>query len=349
MSKFKVAFIGSSEINLEPHNRAIKLAGGVLERVDDSKKEKAFNELKNYNVIIVEQSQLPLNSDFFSNLQNSSCKGVVCIGHGYDSVDMKAATDNKIIFVNGASFGTEEVSNQTMMLLLVCARKFVLHDKLMKSGTWTREYLSPMGHISGETLGLIGIGDIGRAVSRKAKAFGMNVIGYDPYLSSWNFKEYGIEIATSIEEICEKSDYVSLHTNLTDETYQLVGEKHFKLMKKTAYLINCSRGPVVDELALIDALKSQEIAGAGLDVFEQEPIDPENPLLSMDNVATTNHYASYSELAWERAQTQLGEEAVRIATGTLPMSFINKELISEIPEMKQAQVWEIYKNNFNNS
>ena len=102
---------------------------------------------------------------------------------------MKAATDNKIIFVNGASFGTEEVSNQTMMLLLVCARKFVLHDKLMKSGTWTREYLSPMGHISGETLGLIGIGDIGRAVSRKAKAVGMNVIGYDPYLSSWNFKE----------------------------------------------------------------------------------------------------------------------------------------------------------------
>ena len=117
-------------------------------------------------------------------------------------------------------------------------------------------------------------------------------------------------------------------------------------MKKTAYFINCSRGPVVDELALIDALKSEEIAGAGLDVFEQEPIDPENPLLSMDNVATTNHYASYSEIAWERAETQSGEEAVRIATGSLPMSFINKELISQIPERKPAQLWEVYKENF---
>ena len=346
MSKFKVAFIGSSKIDLEPHTRAIKVAGGSIERVDDSEKEKALNELKNYDVIMVEQSQIPLNSDFFSNLKDTSCKGVVCFGHGFDGVDTNAATENKIIFVNGASFGTEEVSNQTMMLLLVCAKKFVLHDKLVKSGIWTRDYLAPMGHISGQTLGLIGVGDIGRAVARKAKAFGMNVLGYDPYLSSWDFKEYDIEIATSIDEVCEKSDYVSLHTNLTDETHQFVGKKHFKLMKKTAYFINCSRGPVVDELALIEALKTEEIAGAGLDVFEQEPVDPENPLLSMDNVATTNHYASYSEIAWDRAQSQMGEEATRIGTGSLPMSFINKELISKIPKMKPAQLWEVYKENF---
>jgi len=233
-----------------------------------------------------------------------------------------------------------------MMLLLVCARKFVLHNDLVKSGKWTREFLPPMGHISGETLGLIGIGYIGRAVSRKAKAFGMNILGFDPYISSWDYKEYGIEMATTMEEVCRKSDYISLHTNLTNETHHFIGKEQFKLMKNTAYIINCSRGPVVDELALIDALKTGEIAGAGLDVFEQEPVNPENPLLSMDNVATTNHYASYSEIAWERAETQLGEEAVRIATGSFPMSFINSELKSKIAPRKPAQIWEAYKQTF---
>ena len=113
-------------------------------------------------------------------------------------------------------------------------------------------------------------------------------------------------------------------------------------MKSTAYLINCSRGPVVDEAALIRALQSGQIAGAALDVFEQEPVDPDNPLLKMDNVAVTNHYASFSELAWERAQTQLGEEAVRIATGAWPMSHINPDVRHKIAPRSTALQWEVY-------
>ena len=229
------------------------------------------------------------------------------------------------------------------MHLLVCARKFVLHDKLVKNGEWTREHLSPMGHISGQTLGIVGIGNIGRAMGRKAKGLGMNVIAFDPNVSSWDFKEYGIEFVSSINELCKKSDYISLHCPLLESTRKIMSTEQFKLMKKTAYLINCSRGPVVDEKALIEALNNNEIAGAGLDVFEEEPTYPENPLLKMDNVGVTNHYASYSEVAWERAETQLGEEAVRISTDGYPMSLVNPGVKSKLTGKKEPQGWEIYR------
>jgi D-3-phosphoglycerate dehydrogenase len=273
---------------------------------------------------------------------NGRCKGLVTFGHGFDALDLDAASENGVICANTASFGTEEVSNHAMMLFLVCARKFVLHDKLVKSGVWTREHLPPMGHISGQTMGVVGIGDIGRAFGRKAKAFGMNILAYDPFVASWDFKEYGFEPAASLEELCQRSDYISLHVFLNPHTRHIMGKKQFEAMKPTAYLINCSRGPVVDEEALIEALNTGQIAGAGLDVFDQEPVQPDNPLLKMDNVAATNHYASYSEVAWERAQTQAGEEAVRIATGSLPMEHINPGVLQNIPPRPRARLWEVY-------
>ena len=158
-------------------------------------------------------------------------------------------------------------------------------------------------------------------------------------------EEHDIDLITP-EQLFKIADYISLHCPLTDETQGIINHRSIDLMKAGVSIINTARGGLVVESDLVAALESGKVANAGLDVFEQEPVDPENPLLSMDNVATTNHYASYSEIAWERAQTQLGEEATRIATGSLPMSFINKELISKIPKMKPAQLWEVYKENF---
>jgi D-3-phosphoglycerate dehydrogenase len=272
---------------------------------------------------------------------NGRCKGLVSFGHGYDGMDLHSAVENGVILANTASFGTEEVSNQTMMHFLVCSRKFVLHDKLVKNGVWTREHLAPMGHIAGETFGIIGLGDIGRTVARKALAFGMKVIAYDPFVSSWDAKEYGVEMVGTPQDIAKRSDYISPHTYLTDKTRHMVNREFFKLMKPTAYLINCSRGPVVNEKDLIDALLDKQIAGAGLDVFEQEPVDPSNPLLKMDNVSVTNHYASYSEVAWERANTQLGEEAMRVALGYWPMSLINPDVRSTVEPREWAVSWEV--------
>jgi D-3-phosphoglycerate dehydrogenase len=283
-----------------------------------------------------------IDPSLFTHMGNNGrCKGLVSFGHGYDGMDLSSAVENGVILANTASFGTEEVSNQTMMHFLVCSRKFVLHDKLVKNGTWTREHLAPMGHIAGQTFGIIGLGDIGRTVARKAQAFGMKVIGYDPFVSSWDAKEYGVEMVGTPQEIAKRSDYVSPHTYLTPKTHHMVGAEFFDLMKPTAYLINCSRGPVVDEKALIEALQQGKIAGAGLDVFEQEPVDPNNELLKMDNVSVTNHYASYSEVAWGRANTQLGEEAMRVALGYWPMSLINPDVRSTVEPRNWAVSWEV--------
>src|SRR5699024_5742647 len=141
----------------------------------------------------------------------------------------------------------------------------------------------PMACIHGETLGIVGCGRLGQMVAKKAKALGMRVIGYDSYLPQHVFEEIGVE-SVSFDQLLQESDYVTLHVALTDETRHMMNAEAFAKMKPTATLINTSRGPVVDEPALIEALRKGQIAGAGLDVFEQEPIDPANPLLAMDNV-----------------------------------------------------------------
>lgn len=337
MTDIRGLFIGPSG-SADLPRRAFDAVGGELVTLETRDEGEIIEALKDVDVAIPLWFR-PSRTIFESK---GRCQGFVLGGHGYDGVDLEAATENGVIIANSASFGTEEVSNHAIMLLLICARKFVVHDKLVKSGVWTREHLSPIGHISGQTLGLIGTGNIGRAVGRKARAFGMRVLAYDPYASSWDMKEYSFESASSVNEVCREADYLSLHTPLTEESFHSIGEEQFRLMKPTAYVINASRGKVIDEKALIRALETGEIAGAGLDVFEQEPIDPDNPLLKMDNVAVTNHYASYSEVAFERAGTQRGEEAVRIAMGYWPMSLINPAVRAVLPPRKPARAWGVF-------
>ena len=326
--------------DLDQQSRAAKEMGAEFVVYDGNSEGELIEALKDTDVAMSQGHGI--SPSLFRHMGNNGrCKGLISFGHGYDGMDLDTAVKNGVILANTASFGTEEVSNQTMMHFLVCSRKFVLHDKLVKNGIWTREHLAPMGHIAGQTFGIIGLGDIGRAVARKALAFGMQVIAYDPFVSSWDAKEYNVEMVGTPQEIAKRSDYVSPHTYLTSETYHMVDAEFFDMMKATAYLINCSRGPVVDEKALIDALRKKKIAGAGLDVFEQEPVDPSNPLLKMDNVSVTSHYASYSETAWNRANTQLGQEAMRVALGYWPMSLINPDVRSTVKPRKWAVSWEV--------
>ncbi len=326
--------------SIEQQSRAILHAGGTVIRYTGQSTADLVQALRDVDVAMLQGHGFD-RAAFASMGLHGRCKGLVSFGHGYDHLDLDAATRNGVVVANTASFGTEEVSNHTMMHFLVCARKFVLHDKLVRSGVWTRKNLAPMGHVAGEIFGIVGLGDIGRAVARKAKAFGLQVIAYDPYVASWDALECGVEMTDSLEALCQRSDHVSVHVYLNAQTRHLISKPQFAVMKPTAYLINCALGGVVDEDALIEALKQKRIAGAGLDVFEKEPVDLGNPLLKMDNVSVTNHYASYSEVAWERAQTQLGEEAVRIATGMWPMSLINPEVRHVIPLLTPARSWEV--------
>jgi D-3-phosphoglycerate dehydrogenase len=262
-------------------------------------------------------------------------KAVVRYGIGYDTVDVAAATDNGVLVVNIPDFCWEEVSNHAIALLLACAKKLVMLNDALKTDGWaaSTRVMRPMVSIHGQTLGLVGCGNIGRMTARKAQCFGLTTLGYDPYVDKSLAREYGITLV-SLPDLLKKSDFVSVHTLLNEETRHLLGENAFKQMKPTAYLINTARGPVVDEPALIKALQEKWIAGAGLDVFEKEPVDPDNPLLKMDNVVVTPHSASYSDVAFKRLRTCVGQEAARVISGRWPKNVVNKTVK---PKVKLAK------------
>ncbi len=255
------------------------------------------------------------------------CQCVVRYGVGYDTVDIQGATDNNVVVINVPDFCWEEVANHAIALLLCCAKKIVQLDDLVRRGKWgeAKAIQAPMGAVYGQTLGIVGCGNIGRTLARKAAVFGLEVIGYDPYLDASVAAAAGIK-PVSLEELLKTSDYISVHTNLTPETRHLIGEKELALMKPSAFIINTSRGPVIDEPALIKALQTGKIAGAGLDVFEQEPVAPDNPLLGMDNVIVLPHSASYSDAAFARLRRSAAQEAVRVLSGRWPKNVVNKKV-----------------------
>jgi D-3-phosphoglycerate dehydrogenase len=268
-------------------------------------------------------SGAPMTRRVMEKLPN--CRVIVRYGIGYDTVDVDAATDNNILLVNIPDFCFEEVSNHAIALLLACAKKIVLLNDLVKKGRWmdAKHAQSPMGPVHGQTCGIIGCGNIGRVTAKKAQCFGLKVLGYDPYIDKSLAEASGITLL-DLPGLLKQSDYVLLHTALTKETRHMIGEKELKMMKPSAYLINTARGAVVDEPALIKALQEKRIAGAGLDVFEKEPIDPENPLLKMDNVIVMPHSASYSDEAFIRLRRSVGQEAARVLSGKWPKNIVNK-------------------------
>tara|TARA_Y100001947_G_C10256451_1_gene268125 strand:+ start:24 stop:704 length:681 start_codon:yes stop_codon:yes gene_type:complete len=217
--------------------------------------------------------------------------------------------------------------------MLACAKKLTILNDLTKAGKWgpdTRTAIMPMAPITDQVLGLVSLGNIGRAVARKAQALGMTVIAYDPYVQPWIAREYRVQLVGSLEELASNSDFVSMHTPLNNQTTKLVGTSFFKSMKSSAYFINTCRGGTVDEEALIEALNNKELAGAGLDVFEIEPTAPDNPLFAMDNVMVTPHSAGSSDRSRVASQIQVGQEAARLLVGTWPMSLVNPEVRSKI-------------------
>ena len=253
------------------------------------------------------------------------CKIIVSYGIGYDHIDVDAATDNGILVVNIPDFCLEEVSNHAIALLLICAKKLIFMNDGTKSGHWIecKQAQAPMGSISGQTLGIVGCGKIGRLVAKKAQCFALKVLGHDPYLSKSTAMECGITLV-SLPELLREADYISVHTLSNQETRHLIGEKELRQMKSGAFLINTSRGSIIDEVALIKALEEKWIAGAGLDVFEQEPVDVNNPLLKMNNVVVTPHSAYYSDNALKRVRTSVGKEAARVLSGKWPQNVVNK-------------------------
>ena len=256
-------------------------------------------------------------------------KVVLRTGVGIDVVDIEAATDLGIAVVNIPDLWIREVANHAMALLLACNRRLLLHDSGLRSGSWTPT-ASPVGSIHGETVGILGMGRIGSAFAARAAAFEMEVIAYDPYLSADALARAGAESVT-FENLLRRSDYISIHSPRTDETTHIIDEAALRQMKSSAYVINTSRGPVVDQVALVKALTEGWIAGAGIDVFEIEPPDENEPLLKMDNVIVTPHSAFYSDAAVQQVPARCGEEIARVLTGRMPMNLYNPAVLEKRP------------------
>jgi D-3-phosphoglycerate dehydrogenase len=254
------------------------------------------------------------------------CLAIVTYSVGFDSIEVNAATENGIIVVNNpaSAWCVEEVSNHAISLLLACAKKLTWLDSLTKSGRWTeaRKILAPMAPVFGQTLGIIGCGNIGRMTAGKARVFGLKVLGNDPYVDKSLTSEYGITLV-SLARVLRESDFISLHVPLNDQTRHLIGEAEFKLMRPSAYFINTARGAVVDEAALIKALQQKWIAGAGLDVYEKEPVDPASPLLQMENVIVLPHTGSFSDESVEVQSANPAQEVVRVLNGWWPKNVVN--------------------------
>jgi len=253
---------------------------------------------------------------------------VVRIGVGVDTVDLDAATENGIVVAYFPDFCTREVANHAIALLLACAEKVLRIDRTLRHKGWdaARQLRSPMGSIHDETLGLLGLGAIGRETARLAQCMGMRVIASDPYVDISVFEENGVR-SVSLEELAAEADYVSCHVPLNEGTRGLVDASFFGLMKPTAYFINTSRGAVVEEPDLVVALQDGRIAGAGLDVFVEEPIPSDHPFLTMDNVVLTAHTAPYADETYRVRDRRVAHSVLTILQGDLPPFVANPEVI----------------------
>ena len=273
--------------------------------------------------------------------QLEKCKIIVVTKVGFDNVDVDACTERGIVVANLPDGWTNEVADQCMGLLLAVNRRIATVSMRLKTTGWqdSMKAMTIMPALRQSTLGLVGLGRIGRATAKRAQSFGMTVIAYDPMIEHDVFERAGVE-QVEYEDLLKRSEFVSMHPPLTAKTYHMLDERALRLMKPDAVVLNTSRGSVIDEPALIKALKERWIAGAGLDVFEKEPCDPDNALLSMDNVVVTPHISGFSMATMEEHRTKPIGEVVRVLSGRPPRpeAFVNRELwargtVKQIPVM----------------
>ena len=254
-------------------------------------------------------------------------------GVGYDSVDLAACTANGVMLTITPDGVRRPVAASIMTLLLALSHKLLVKDRLTREGRWGQK-LNHMGQgVTGRTLGVIGLGNIGRDLLTLAAPFGMRHLAHDPYLSPQQAAAAGAELV-DLETLLRDSDYVSINCALTPETHHLLDAQRLALLKPTAYLINTARGPIVDQAALTKVLREGRIAGAGLDVFEDEPVDPNDPILTLDNVIVAPHGLCWTDECFYGIVKSACESVVDVAFGRTPRYVVNREVL-DTPQLHE--------------
>ena len=256
----------------------------------------------------------------------TKCVAACRYGIGVDNIDIAAATAAGIVVTNVPDYCMDEVGDHALGMILALNRRFVPHDRAVKAGEWSAVALDrPMHRTRGATLGIVGLGRIGRSVAAKAKAFGMALLACDPLLTPGRTVD-GVEIA-SLEEVLARSEFVTVHVPLTPDTEGMIGAKELAMMKPGSIVVNCARGGIIDEEALARALANGHLAGAGLDVLGAAPPAPDHPLLGLENVIVTPHTAFFSQASTRELERRTAEEAVRVLNGGMPEHLVNPEVL----------------------
>jgi glyoxylate reductase len=327
MSQFRV-YVSSNEVPKE--------AIDILKTVADVKVNPEYGP-PSRNTLLEEVSDADglfclLTERVDTELMNTAkrLKIVANMAVGYDNIDVAEATRRGIMVTNTPGILTETTADETMALLLAISRRIVEADKYVRAGKWIIPW-SPMmmvgNDVYGKTLGIYGLGRIGQAVAKRARGFDMRLVYYDSHRSLNMEKELNLQYM-SLDDVLKQCDYLVIHVPLTSETRHSMNSEKFSLMKNTAFVINTSRGPVVDEKALIAALQRSQLAGAALDVFEKEPIEMDNPLIGMNNVVIVPHIASASIETRTGMAMMAAENIISGLRGMTPRTLVNKEALA---------------------
>ena len=331
MAKFKVVAEGAptGRPAQDPYAlemEALDSVGAEIVEAADGSEQAYLDTARDADAIIARRRTISRN--IIEGLER--CKVIATGGVGVDGIDVAAATERGIPVVNVPDTFVEEVADHTMAMLLATYRRLTLMDKMVRDGRWRdgRPYLYGFPRLMGQTLGFIAFGHIPRAVAVRAAPFGVRMLAYDPYIEEITMAGYGVE-PVGLTELLQRSNIVSMHAPGGAETHHMLTEHHFRLMKPQALFINNGRGTTVDQAALTRALEERWIAGAGLDVFEQEPPDPEDPLLHMENVILSPHVASASARMDPERRRRIGQEIRLVLTGRWPRACVNPSVLEK--------------------
>jgi len=293
--------------------------------VPNEDEDRFFQEIKDADGVIIADRKI--RPEHVEKLKN--CKIIARQGIGFDNIDLVSTRDKGIAVTNVPDYCIDEVSDYAMSLILSMLRHIPTYNKHVREGIWdinsimTRSGFPQMRRLSTQTLGILGFGKIAREVARKSRAFGFRMITADPYIDEKVVKEYGAELV-DLDTLLRESDVITIHSPLTPETKGMFNREAFEKMKNNAIIINTSRGPLVDEKDLYEALKGKVIAGAAVDVTVAEPIEEDNPLLSLENYIVTPHAAFFTEDSYIELRERAAGEVVRVLSGQEPESRVNK-------------------------
>ncbi|MBI1282578.1 MAG: C-terminal binding protein [Anaerolineaceae bacterium] len=324
MAQYKVVItdFGSAENELEANELRNSGLDIELVRLNAKTPQELLPHVADADGIIVQWTNI--SREVIESLQK--CKVISRYGIGVDMIDLAAAGEHGIPVCNTPDYCIDEVSTHTLSFLLMLNRNILAQNQYVHAGKWGSPIPTAPSRLSTQTLGIIGMGNIGRVVVQKAKAFGLKVLVFDPYLSAEKAAEGDAE-KVELNDLLQRADYVTIHCPLTEETRHLISTEQLKQMKPTAYLINMARGPIVDQKALYQALVDKSIAGAALDVLEQEPPAADDPLVKLDNVIITAHLSSWSAESFVQLRRDVVQNVVTVLQGHNPRSIVNRKFL----------------------